>query len=176
MAKLLTLKFSQVFLLKLLCFQKSHSPCRKKTMFEKQNKNNKKGGQVIALWWPSYWPYGTYMHGIYSAELLWCPCLFPCLFFRNCLVSVGGMRFFNNCLIEVARSCRVTLVSKYRGHFGTKTFDMRVTSYLVTRLCGSPDKPRLDGFGVQKITTRHHMGINLWCGEFQNRPTKSYFK
>ena len=36
----------QFFLLKLAFVQKSHSPCRKKNIFEKQ-KNNKK--------WPSYW-------------------------------------------------------------------------------------------------------------------------
>ena len=55
MAKLLTLQFSHVFLLKLVFVQKSHSPCRKKKIFEKKTaKNNKKGGQVIDLWWPSY--------------------------------------------------------------------------------------------------------------------------
>ena len=58
MAKLLTLQFSRVFFVKTcFFFQKSHSPCRKKKIFEKQNKttkNNKKvvnlltyGGQVI---------------------------------------------------------------------------------------------------------------------------------
>ena len=49
-AKLLTLQFSRVFLLKLVFVQKSHSPCRKKNIFEKQ-KNNKK---QIKKRWPSY--------------------------------------------------------------------------------------------------------------------------
>ena len=41
MAKLLTLLF-HTFLLKLVFFQKSHSPCRKKKIFEKQQKTKKK--------------------------------------------------------------------------------------------------------------------------------------
>ena len=62
MAKLLTLQFSQ-FLLKLLFFQKSHSPCRKKKISEKhKNKKKNKDGQVIDLWWPSYRPYSIYMY------------------------------------------------------------------------------------------------------------------
>ena len=58
MAKLLTLQFSHGFFG--IFFQKSHSPCRKKRIFENKKtttKNNKKGGQVIDLWWPSYRPY-----------------------------------------------------------------------------------------------------------------------
>ena len=55
-AKLLTLQFSHVFWLKLVFVQKSHSPCRKNNIFEKQKqqKTIKKvaklltyGGQVI---------------------------------------------------------------------------------------------------------------------------------
>ena len=49
MAKLLTLKFSHVFLLKLVFFcQKSHSPCRKKNIFEKKQKTTKNNKIKVA--------------------------------------------------------------------------------------------------------------------------------
>ena len=54
----------------LVFFQKSHSPCRKKNIFEKQ-KNNKKNqktdGQVIDFWWPSNQPYSIYIY-IYTLQ------------------------------------------------------------------------------------------------------------
>ena len=39
--------------------QNNHSPCRKKNICEKKLKQRQwdKGGQVIDLWWPGYWPY-----------------------------------------------------------------------------------------------------------------------
>ena len=40
-------------------FKKSHFPCRKKIILEKQWN---KGGQVIDLWWPNYWPYSIYIY------------------------------------------------------------------------------------------------------------------
>ena len=57
--------FFTLFLLKLVFFQKSHSPCRKKNIFEKQKKTQQKkykkaDGQVINFWWPSYQPYSIY--------------------------------------------------------------------------------------------------------------------
>ena len=70
MAKLLTLLFSPFFV-KTCFFQKSHSPCIKKKIFEKPKKDNKKemaklltyDGQVIAL---------QHIY-IYAGELLVCP-------------------------------------------------------------------------------------------------------
>ena len=52
MAKLLTLLFFTLFLLKLVFFQKSHSPCRKKKIFEKQlntTKIEKKMAKLLTL-------------------------------------------------------------------------------------------------------------------------------
>ena len=100
-AKSLTLQFSRVFLLNLYFFQKSHSPCRKKNIFEKQKTKNKKGGQVIDLWWPSYWPYSIYIYYniyIYAVELKAGP-----MFALFCVKSWSIFCFL---FLKISFSCR----------------------------------------------------------------------
>ena len=63
--KLLTLQFSHVFLLQLVFFKNLILPAERRIFLKNKKhnyKNQKKGGQVIDLWWPSYWPYSIYIY------------------------------------------------------------------------------------------------------------------